>query len=263
MKATVYGLSGEKLKEIELPKAFEAEFEPELIKRAVLAIQTAKLQRKGPYPRAGRNNSAVYRGKRDLPAMERGINVEHARLPRLKNRRGLLQGRVAAVSHALGGPRAHRLMVEKTIEEKVNKKEKKKATISAIASTGRKDLVEKRGHKFGEISFPIIVENKFEDLQKTKEVLQVLNKLGLSQDIDRAKNNRKIRAGKGRRRGRKYKRVKSLLLVTGENNKVFKAARNLEGVDIVKAKNLNAFLLAPGTLPGRLTVWTENSLKAL
>nr|NIQ06333.1 50S ribosomal protein L4 [Candidatus Korarchaeota archaeon] len=40
-------------------------------------------------------------------------------------------------------------------------------------------------------------------------------------------------------------------------------ARNLPGVDIVKVNNLNVELLAPGTHPGRLTVWTSSALEKL
>ena len=79
----------------------------------------------------------------------------------------------------------------------------------------------------------------------------------------KAKERRKIRAGKGKKRGRKYKRKKSILFVVGKAEKIFKAARNLEGVDVVESRNLNAELLAPGALAGRLTVWSEDALKGL
>jgi large subunit ribosomal protein L4e len=264
MKTLVYSLEGKSLKEIELPKVFEEEFQPALIKRAVLAIQTAKLQPKGTKPLAGRDNSAVYRAWRGLPHMERGINVGHARLPRFKNRRHLLQGRVAQVPQAVGGARAHPPKPEAKIQERINRKEKKAATQSAVACTADKEKVKARGHKFDQsLSFPIVLEDKFQELTKSKDVLNVLKSLKLEDDVVRAKNGRKIRAGKGKRRGRKYKRVKSLLMVTGEKASLYRAARNLEGVEIVQAKDLNAELLAPGAVPGRLTVWTESALKLL
>ena len=196
--------------------------------------------------------------------MERTINAGHARLPRMKNRRHLLQGRVGKVAQAVGGVKAHPPVPEAKIKERINRKEKKAATHSAIACTGDKEKVKKRGHKFDEtLSFPIIMEDKFQELNKTKDVLTVLQKLKLDTDIDRAKDGRKIRAGKGKRRGRKYKKVKSILMVTGEKAKLYQAARNLEGVEVVKVKDLNADLLAPGAVPGRLTLWTESAVKGL
>lgn len=263
MKAQVYAIDGKPLKKIELPEVFEKEPHFDLIKRAVLAIQSARRQPKGAFVLAGRDNSAEYRGWRGLPTMERSINVGRARLPRLKNRRHLLQGRVARVPEARGGVRAHPPKTEKKFVEGINKKEKKAATQSAIACTAKIELVRKRGHRFGELALPVVVENKFEGLAKTREVKDVLIKLNLFSDVERAKGKRRIRSGKGKRRGRKYKKAKSLLLVTTKKCHLFQAARNLEGVDIVPVKELNAELLAPGAVPGRLTVWTENAIRGL
>ena len=64
-------------------------------------------------------------------------------------------------------------------------------------------------------------------------------------------------------RGRRYRRGKSLLIVASKENGIFKAARNLPGVDIATPKTLNVELLAPGTHAGRLTLWTESAIKAL
>ena len=264
MKTFVYSLEGKSLKEIELPKVFEEEVQPTLIKRAVLAIQTAKLQPKGTYPLAGRDTSAQYRGWRGLPHMERCINVGHARLPRTKNRRNLLQGRVAKVPQAVGGVKAHPPKVQAKTREGINRKEKKAARDSAVACTAVKEKVKGRGHRFDDsLTFPIVLEDKFQELTKSKEVMTVLQKLKLDQDVKRAKSGRKIRSGKGKRRGRKYKKVKSILMVTGEKASLYRAARNLEGVEVVKAKDLNAEQLAPGAVPGRLTLYTESALKSL
>ena len=63
--------------------------------------------------------------------------------------------------------------------------------------------------------------------------------------------------------GWKKKVKKSILIVTGKKANVFKAARNLPGVDVCVAQNLNAELLAPGCVPGRLVLWSESAIKAL
>ena len=42
-----------------------------------------------------------------------------------------------------------------------------------------------------------------------------------------------------------------------------KAAKNLPGVDVVTVDNLNVELLAPGTHPGRLTIWTQSAIEKL
>ncbi len=264
LKAQVLDLSGKPQKQVELPSAFDTVVDPNLIKRAVLSIQSGRLQPKGNKIGAGRQNTAVFVGVRWLPASERSQNIGHARLHRLKNRRNLVAGRVAKVPQAVGGPRAHPPKVEKKIAEFINKKEKKKALWSAIAATGRKELVQKRGHVLQNgTALPLVVENKFEELTKTKDVTSVLKAIKVYSDIENAKTKKRLRPGKGKLRGRKYKRKKSVLIVTGSKAKLYKGARNLEGVDVVQAQKLNAELLAPGANPGRLTVWTENALHEL
>ncbi|MDD5148209.1 MAG: 50S ribosomal protein L4 [Candidatus ainarchaeum sp.] len=263
MKAGVFALDGKKIRDIELPRVFETEFHPNLIKRAVLSSQSARLQPKGNFIMAGRMNSAEYRGARRLPNQERSINVGHARLPRLKNRRGLLYGRVARVPQAVGGPRAHPPKIEKKIWERINKKERKKALESAIAASAKKELVEKRHALEEGIVLPVIIEDKFEDLKKTREVITVLSALKLGKDLENAKAKRRRKSGKGKRRGRKIKQKKSVLIITKKNSQVYKAARNIAGIDICEVRNLNTELLAPGCSAGRLAVWTESAVKAL
>jgi large subunit ribosomal protein L4e len=98
----------------------------------------------------------------------------------------------------------------------------------------------------------------FEDLVKTRGVVAVLEELGLHADIERAEE-RTVRSGQGTTRGRKYRRPSSILFVTGYEPS--KAARNLAGADVTTGREVNAEDLAPGTHPGRLTVWTEAALE--
>lgn len=261
ISADVLGVDGGKTgRKVELPAAFSAEIDEGLIRRAVLSIQSARFQPKAPKKGAGISNTSVYVGARKKPQRYRTINIDAARLPRLKNRRFLIAGNVASVPQAVGGATPHPPKVEKNLHEKINKKEKRKALESAIAASVDEKTVKERGHKFG-AKLPVVVEGKFENLEKTKEVAKALSALKLWDDVERAKAGRKIRAGKGKKRGRKYKRAKSLLIVVEKPEKIFMAARNIEGVDIVSAKNLNAELLAPGAKAGRLTLWTEPAIK--
>jgi large subunit ribosomal protein L4e len=41
------------------------------------------------------------------------------------------------------------------------------------------------------------------------------------------------------------------------------AAGNIAGLEVAKVSNLNAEMLAPGTHPGRLTLWTESAVEQL
>ena len=262
-KVAVYSLSGKKTGEVSLPDVFSADYDPALIKRAVLAGISARIQPKGNYRESGRDNSAIYRGRRSLPQGQRSINVGNARLPRMKNRRMLVSGMVARVPEAVGGPKAHPPKPEQVRKEKINKKERRKAFASAIAATTIPELVGRK-HKFETgLVLPVVIEDKFAELEKTNEVVKVLKTLKLYQDVESTRKKRKIRAGKGKRRGRKYKKRKSILIVTEKNSNVYRAARNLEGVEVSSVRNLSTELLAPGTEAGRLTLWSLSAVKAL
>ncbi len=263
MNASVFSLDGKKVKDIELPKVFESELHPELIKRAVLSMQSAAKQPKGAKPMAGMSYTGEYRGSRGLPSTQRTINIEKARLPRSKNRRTLVAGRVVNVPQAVSGPKAHAPKAEKRAAEKINKKERKAALKSAIAATADPVLVRKRHRVDAELKLPIVVVDDFEKISKTRDAVKVLDALKLGKDLSDAKSKSRRRAGKGKRRGRKKKQKKTLLIVTGKNSAVYKAARNLPGVDVCSVRNLNAALLAPGCGAGRLTVWSEAAINAL
>ena len=111
-------------------------------------------------------------------------------------------------------------------------------------------------------ALPLVVEDGVQSLQRTREVKELLMNLGVWPDILRA-SKKKIRAGKGKVRGRRVKRRKGPLIVVAEDLGISKASGNLPGVDVVEVKNLNAELLAPGTHPGRLTIWTRSALSML
>ena len=253
-KAKVLDLSGNFIKEIALPRVFTEEYRPDLIKRAVLAMQSNRLQPKGTDPLAGRRTSAESWGT------GRGA----ARVPRITDGR-----RAARVPQAVGGRRAHPPKTEKVLTKKINKKERRKAIKSAIAATINPERVRNRGHRFSdEVELPIVIEDSFASLEKTSEVKAFLKTIGVWDDVLRAKE-RKVRAGKGKMRGRRYKSKKSILIVISreeeltEAKKITQSAENLPGVDVSYAEELNAELLAPGTHPGRLTIWTESSLTKL
>ena len=246
---------------MDLPIVFETAYKPNLIKRAALALQTTKKQPKGNDQRAGKKNTALYVGYRGVPAYRRSINVEHARLPRLQNKGALLYGRVANVPQAVGGHRAHGLKAWERTVEKINKKERKLALKSAIAATTMKDLVKLRFIFDKEL--PIIIEDKFESVAKTAEVVDALSKIGVGEDLENAKGKIRKRAGKGKSRGRGWKEKKSVLIVTGTNSAVLRASRNLPGVDAVTVQSLNVDLLAPGAEAGRLVVWTKSAIDEL
>jgi large subunit ribosomal protein L4e len=148
--------------------------------------------------------------------------------------------------------------------KRIPKKEARLALLSAIAATASKEAIASRGHRIEDVpEIPLIVADSIEGLVKTSELEAALTNLGVLSDLYRVKDSRKIRAGKGKRRGRKMKQGIGPLIVVAENKGIFDAASNLPGVDVTMINNLNAEMLAPGTHPGRLTLWTNGAIERL
>jgi large subunit ribosomal protein L4e len=248
--AKILNLEGKATGKVELPPVFATPLRPDVIKRAVLAIQSNRLQPQGRDPMAGKRTSAESRGT--------GMGI--ARLPRRKGG----AGKAAFAPGTVSGRQGHPPLSEKNIVKKIPKKEKRLALFSAIAATASKEVVASRGHHVEDVAqIPLVVTSDFESLTRTKEAEEALVHLGVLSEIFRAREGTKVRAGKGKSRGRKMKRSVGPLIVVAENKGIVEAARNVPGVDVVTVANLNVEMLAPGTHPGRLTIWTNSAIERL
>ena len=248
--AKIFDLQGASTGKLTLPNVFSTPLRPDVIKRAVLAIQSSRLQPQGRDPMAGKRTTAE----------SRGTGSAIARVPRLKGG----GGRAAFAPSTVKGRQPHPPRAEKKIVKSIPKKEAKLALFSAIAATGHKDIVTSRGHVVDNVpQIPLIVDNAIEELTRAKEVEQTLASLGVIQDIARVRDSRKIRAGKGKHRGRKMKQAIGPLIVVVENKGLVNAANNVPGVEVTTVANLNTEMLAPGTHPGRLTLWTNGAVETL
>jgi len=264
----VYDIDVELGKKVSLPDSFSSEIRSDLVK---LAVASARANRRQAYgsnahvgkrkPMAGMKHSVEWWGK------GRGVS-------RIMRRTG--QRRGAQNPHTLGGRRAHGPKVEKDWSRKLNRNERRLARNSALAATTNIEMVSGRGHRFAEeiSSLPIVLGDYSENGEKidieafnlsggTRKVNAIFEALGLGDDLRRARDGRKIRAGKATMRGRVHKTPKSVLLVVASKDGLAKAARNLPGVDVVAAKDLSAEHLAPGGDLGRLTVFTKAAVEAL
>jgi len=246
-QTNVYSVSGEVSGTIEVPEVFSTEYRPDIIKKAILAANANKRQPYGPNERSGMRHSVSTWGK------GRGV----ARVQRIK------AGRKATESpNNVSGRRAHPPRPERIWDQKVNKKELRIARFSAIAATGRADCVKERGHWFDdELSFPIVIEDEFQNIAGTSRISEILDSIGIGYDVERAKEGTKIRAGRGKMRNRRYRVPTSILVVVADKDApVFMGAKNLPGVDVQDVSNLNTSILAPGGDAGRLTIYTASAI---
>lgn len=254
MKVHVYSLEGKPLEEIELPSIFNEELRPDVIRRAVLAHQAARLRPWGTNWMAGKRTSAETWGK--------GHGVSRVR--RVKGSRYPAAGKGAFAPHTVGGRRAHPPKVQKVLRERINRRERRIAIRSSIAATKEKMQVRSRGHLVDDVAeLPIVVSDEVEELKKVSRAKEVFRKLGVWRDVERAINSKKVRSGRGKMRGRRYRQAVGPLIVIGQDKGIKLGAGNLPGVEVVTVDNLNSERLAPGGVPGRLTLWTKSSIQKL
>jgi len=243
-------LDGNVVDKVELPLVFSLPVRLDLIRRAFHSALTARLQPKGRDPLAGMRRVGE----------SWGIGYSVARVPRLDT------GRAVLAPNVRGGRRQFAPTPLKKIHEEVNRKEMKLAIASALAALANKSFVLKRSYVIPSniTGLPIIVVNAVENISKAKDLKSFLIKAGLWENIERTQERIRIRAGKGKMRGRRYIEPKSLLfIVSSLDTPIVKAVRNLPGVDYLTPTTLNILKLAPGGLPGRLCLISAKALEII
>jgi len=243
----------------ELPDQFNERVRPDIVKRAALSIKSKKRQSYGAEDDAGLKHVTRWRQRRRMYRSSKGKG--RARTPRkIQVARGMqLFGDGAEAPNTRGGRRAHPPKPEKDFEEQINDKERRKAIRSAINATNKPELISQHHDYEGELP---LIDADLEGYERTSELKEALEDLGLESELERC-SMKKVRAGRGKSRGRKYRRKKGPLLVVEEDNGILQAAGNLPGVEVSRVEELNAEKLSMGARPGRLTVWSEKSLEKM
>jgi len=240
MKAKVFTVEGEVKKELALPKCFETVIRSDIVAKALRAFTTK--QPYGNSPIAGFQHSARGKVSHARRAYKTHYGSGISRVPRkTMSRRGIRHTRVGAgIPGARGGPEAHPPKVEKILVRNINKKEKKLAFRSLIASTASEKVLKERYPKvdFSKISLPFVVDDKIIEIEKTKKLKELLQKiLGTAKDL----------LGK-----------KGVLLV---HEKPLKIKHSF--VDSIKAGELSVQHLVSSGKPGRLVIYTEGAISQI
>jgi len=147
---------------------------------------------------------------------------------------------------------------------RVNVTQKRHAVATALAASSLPPLVMARGHRIGELAeLPLVVSDGLEAIQKTKQAVEALKKMGCTEELQRVLDSKKVRAGKGKMRNRRYTMRRGPLVVYSEDNGVVRAMRNIPGVETACVTRLNLLKLAPGGNFGRFIIWTKGAFKKL
>lgn len=144
------------------------------------------------------------------------------------------------------------------------------ATASALAASAVAPLLMARGHQVATVpEVPLVVDSSAvagDALAKTSAALALLKAVGAGADVEKVKGSKKIRAGKGKLRGRRHRQRRGPLVVystEADGKELVKGFRNIPGVETCPVDALNLLQLAPGGHLGRFIVWTSAAIKQL
>jgi len=249
LQVHLYAIDGTVSGTVDLPTVFATAPRPDLIRRAVTAFAANRRQPYGAAPRAGMRHSVRWSGK--------GQGV--SRVTRI---RGTMIG--AQSPGTVGGRAAFPPEVARIWAKKVNEKERRMARNAALAAIHDAHLVAGRGHRLPpKITVPLVVDDQVEGIESVSEAVEFLEAVGVYGDVQRAKEGKHVRPGRGKLRGRRYRQPRGPLLVVRDSSKVRLGFGNLPGIEVVTPSALNAEVLAPGGDPGRLTIFSAAALETL
>jgi large subunit ribosomal protein L4e len=188
-----------------------------------------------------------------------------ARIPRMRGSGTHRSGQGANGNMCRAGRMAHPLRTWRRWHRKVNLKQRRHALAAAIAATAVAPLVIARGHRVMSVpQLPLIFSDDINNVSKAKEACKIFKDFKVAEDILRVKNAKKIRAGKGKLRNRRFKNRRGPLVIGDDKStNLARAVRNIPGVDYLNVNRLNIRHLAPGGHLGRFCIWTESAIKRL
>jgi large subunit ribosomal protein L4e len=188
-----------------------------------------------------------------------------ARIPRVPGGGTHRAGQGAFGNMCRGGRMFAPTKVYRRWHRKVNVNQRRYAIVSALAASASAPLVLARGHRIEEIpEVPLVVSNDtIVNLEKTSQAIKLLKTLKAYADVEKVKDSKVIRAGKGKGRNRRYVQRKGPLVIYDQKTSVAHAFRNLPGIDILSVDRLNILLLAPGGHLGRFVIWTQAAFQKL
>ena len=232
----------------------------DIFKKAVISEFSLFRQEKGADPLAGKRSSinVSKRRKRYRSTYGRGASRTPKKAMWSRGMQHRFVGAFAGMT--VGGRKAHAPTSQKNITKNINNKEWDHAILTGLMASLNRDLVCANGQKVPQ-NYPFILDSKTEDITKTKEVKDLLVKLGFDEEIQRT-SQRKIRAGRGTMRNRTYKTKRGPLIITSSMDKALnKSARNILGIDIIPANSLIVSDFGMSEKAGRAVLFTLEGAK--
>jgi len=136
---------------------------------------------------------------------------------------------------------------------------------SALAASALPSLVLARGHRIEQVpEIPLVLSNEsFAEVSKTKQAVALLKSIHAYADVEKVKDSKKIRRGKGKMRNRRRVQRRGPLIIYLKKSPLTRAFRNVPGVELACVKRLNLLQLAPGGHLGRFCIWLKDAFERL
>jgi len=237
-----------------LPQVFSTPIRRDVVERVHDLVMKNTRQ---PYARkhkAGANYSAE----------SWGVGRAKARVMRIKASGTGCSANGAYANFTRGGHMFSPLTLNRRWGRLINTKEKRLAIQSSIAASGVTPLVMARGHICEKVeNLPTVVDDLAEKITKTKEAVALLKSINCYDDVLKCIASKRQRAGKGKRRNRRYKMKRGPLIVFKKDEGIRRAFRNIPGVSLMQVDSPNVLKLAPGGHVGRMCVWTKSAFESL
>lgn len=251
---SVFSLEGAKCGETTLPVVMTAPMRPDIVQFVHTNMNKNHRQAYAVSPWAGKRATAT----------SWGTGRAVARIPRVGGGGTSRSGQGAYGNMCRGGRMFAPTKTWRRWHRKINVSQKRYAVASALAASAVPALVMARGHKIDDVpEIPLVLENELESKKKTSEAKDILSAIGALADVEKAADSKKIRAGKGKARNRKYVLRRGPLVIYKTNDGVERAFRNLPGVELCCVTRLNLLQLAPGGHMGRFCIWSQAALDEL
>ncbi|ETS80221.1 60S ribosomal protein L4-B [Pestalotiopsis fici W106-1] len=243
-----------------LPAVFSSPIRSDVVQSVFVGLAKNKRQPYSVSEKAGHQTSAE----------SWGTGRAVARIPRVSGGGTHRAGQAAFGNMCRSGRMFAPTKVWRKWHVKVSTGQKRYAVAAAVAASAVAPLLQARGHAISGVpEVPLVVDSAvFEGAKaaKTAAAYKILTTVGASEDVLKSKGSKKLRAGKGKLRGRRHRQRRGPLVVydpTVDGKELVKGFRNLPGVETSDVYALNLLQLAPGGHLGRFVVWTSAAFKAL
>merc|ERR1711939_1288369 len=215
-----------------LPKVFTSPIRPDIVQTVHTGMAKNKRQPYAVSEKAGEQTSAE----------SWGTGRAVARIPRVSGGGTHRAGQAAFGNKCRSGRMFAPTKVWRKWHQKINLGQKRYAVASALAASSVPALLLARGHQVSTVpEVPLVINSEVfaaGAIARTSSAVGLLKSVGASADVAKVKNSRKLRAGKGKLRGRRHRQRRGPLVVYDpevDGKELSLAFRNISGVETSSA----------------------------